>query len=301
MARAVDDEAFAAHCRALFESGSRWMDAHLFNGEYYEHEIRPPGSESAIASGLRHASMGARDLADPELQLGAGCLADQLVGQCFAHVCGLGHLLEPQHVRTTLQSLMRHNFQESLHRHFNHLRTYALADEAGMLVAAYPRGRRPARPFPYCNEVWTGLEYTAAAHMLYEGLLEDGLRVIEAVRARYDGRKRSPFDEAECGHHYARAMASWAAYLAATGFHYSAVTAAMRFARSVRPVRWFWSTGEAWGVFVQSPSASGADVRLEVLHGAVALARLEVTGVGFAEHAEPQTLQEGQRLALRLP
>ena len=58
--------------------------------------------------------------------------------------------------------------------------------------------------------------------MLYEGQTEAGLTVIRAIRDRYDGLKRSPFDEAECGHHYIRAMASWAAVLALTGFHYDA-------------------------------------------------------------------------------
>jgi hypothetical protein len=49
------------------------------------------------------------------------------------------------------------------------------------------------------------------------------LEIIMAIRARYDGLKRNPFNEAECGHHYARAMASWAAILALSGFEYSAV------------------------------------------------------------------------------
>jgi hypothetical protein len=67
-------------------------------------------------------------------------------------------------------------------------------------MADYPR-ERPKIPFPYFNEVMTGFEYTAAVGMLQEGMEEEGLRCIEAIRARYDGRKRSPFDEAECGHH----------------------------------------------------------------------------------------------------
>ena len=75
-------------------------------------------------------------------------------------------------------------------------------------MATYPRGAAPTRPFPYYNEVMTGFEYTAAVGMLYEGM--DGGRAckcIQAIRDRYDGARRSPFDEAECGHHYARAMA----------------------------------------------------------------------------------------------
>jgi hypothetical protein len=77
-----------------------------------------------------------------------------------------------------------------------------------LVMASYPRGNRPARPFPYFNEVMTGFEYVAAIGLLYEDELEAGLKCIKAIRDRYDGRKRSPFNEAECGHHYARAMAS---------------------------------------------------------------------------------------------
>ncbi len=218
----LGEEDFAHTCRDLFERGSRWMDANLFNGEYYEHEVWPPVEVSAVAPGLRHETMGARDLADPELQLGPGCLVDQLVGQYMAHVCGLGYLLERHHVCRTLESVMKYNFKERVFfGHFNHMRTFALNDESALLMATYPHGRRPKRPFPYYNEVMTGFEYTAASHMLYEGQRENGLKCIRAIRDRYDGKKRSPFDEAECGHHYARAMASWAAVLALTGFRYS--------------------------------------------------------------------------------
>ena len=73
----------------LFESGSRWIDANLFNGEYYEHQVRPPKDASAIAAGLL-VGMGAKDLADPDYQLGAGCLVDQLVGQYMATSAGPG-------------------------------------------------------------------------------------------------------------------------------------------------------------------------------------------------------------------
>ncbi len=103
------------------------------------------------------------------------------------------------------------------------MRSFAVAGESALLMASYPR-ERPANPFPYFGEVMTGFEYTAAVGMLYEGMTDEGLQSIRDVRARYDGLKRNPFDEAECGHHYARAMASWAAVLALTGFRYSAVT-----------------------------------------------------------------------------
>ena len=300
MARHLGEGDFARTCRDLFERGSRWMDAHLFNGDYYEHAVRPPGDASAIAPGLRHGDMGARDLADPELQLGAGCLVDQLVGQTMAHVCGLGYLLDPEHVRTTLRALMRHNWRPDLWSHFNHLRTFALGDESALLMASYPRGRRPRRPFPYYNEVMTGFEYTAAVHMLQEGHTDDGLTVIRAIRSRYDGRRRNPFDEAECGHHYARAMASWAAVLALTGFDYSGVEERLRFARSDTPCRWFWSLGHAWGTLTQAPADEGVDATVEVLHGTLPLREFEITGYRPMRLPEPRNITAGETIPFSL-
>jgi uncharacterized protein (DUF608 family) len=278
MANHLGEAEFAAQCRRLFEQGSAWVDANLFNGEYYEHEIRPPKRDELILDGLR-VGMGAVDLEEPALQLGAGCLVDQLVGQYFAHVCGLGYLLDKRNVRKTLQSIMKHNFRSGFHDHFNHLRSFVLGDESALLMATYPRGRRPTRPFPYFNEVMTGFEYTAAVGMLYEGQRAPGLKVIRAIRARYDGLKRNPFNEAECGNHYARAMAAWAAVPALSGFHYSAVTGRMQFAG--RDGVHFWSTGGAWGTC----TVSGKSVELNILGGALTLRTLALDGIGEAEVA----------------
>ncbi len=294
MARHLGEEQFADTCRDLFERGSRWLDENLFNGEYYEHLIRPPEDPDAVADGLRQG-MGASNPAEPVLQLGRGCLVDQLVGQYMAHVCGLGYLLDPANVRGALRSVMSYNFQENLYGHFNHNRTFALNDESALLMATYPRGDRPKRPFPYFKEVMTGFEYTAAVHMLYEGQVDAGLRCILAVRDRYDGRRRNPFDEAECGHHYARAMASWAAVPALTGFRYSAVTKTMRFAAAREPARWFWSNGYAWGTFRQEPTQDGTSFELRVLHGELKLGRLVLEGIGQYE-AVRATLGAGASL-----
>lgn len=166
-------------------------------------------------------------------------------------------------------------------------------------MATYPRGRRPRRPFPYYNEVMTGFEYAAAVGMLYEGLEDEGVSVIRAIRARYDGRKRSPFDEAECGHHYARAMASWAAVLALTGFCYSAPRQAMAF--KAQEGRFFWSNGHAWGTCHQQAAAGGMQVELSVLHGTVVLRQFELSGVGLIVLDEPISVCEGQSASWLVP
>ncbi len=294
MARHVGDDAFATTCDDLFRRGSGWMDEHLFNGQYYEQEIRPPKSPQDIAPGLMVGMGGSRNLADPEFQLGAGCLVDQLVGQYMSHICGLGYLHDPRHVRTTLESILKHNSRREFFSHFNHMRSFVVGNESAILMATYPLGRRPKRPFIYCNEVMTGFEYTAAVGMIYEGMPQEGIEVIQAIRNRYDGAKRSPFDEAECGHHYARAMASWASILAVTGFHYSAVTGVMEFAATKQASTFFWSSGDAWGTFKQQPRGGKTALTLSLLGGRLMINRIAVQGAGSAQFEKPFNLEPGQ-------
>ncbi|MYD10641.1 MAG: hypothetical protein F4X02_11440 [Chloroflexi bacterium] len=293
MARHLGEEDFAADCRRLYENGSAYLDAELFNGDYYEHDIQPAAGRDAVLNMLIHSSMGAADPAEPVLQLGAGCLVDQLIGQLLAHVSGLGYLTDEANVKRTLSSIDRYNFKENMYGHFNHMRSYVLNDESALLMATYPRGERPARPFPYYNEVMTGFEYTAAIGMLYEGDIDNGLKCIAAIRDRYDGRKRNPFDEAECGHHYARAMVSWAAVLALTGFQYSAVDQTIRFAAPAADCRHFWSTGYAWGSCALSPNGDGCEVDVTVLGGEVSFAEFALTGLGAVQYDQPRVLAKG--------
>jgi non-lysosomal glucosylceramidase len=295
MAGHLGDTAFAETCRGLFDRGSAWIDANLFNGEYYEHRVQPPSGPEAVAPSLL-VGMGAEDVTNPDYQLGRGCLVDQLVGQYMAHIAGLGYLVNADHVKTTLASIRKYNRRADLAGHFNPLRSFALAGEAALLMASYPH-ERPANPFPYYGEVMTGFEYTAAVGMLYEGMTKEGLEAIADIRARYDGRKRNPFDEAECGHHYARAMASWAAVLALTGFHYSAVTREMRFGPTAG--RHFWSNGYAWGTCsIAGDVRQGWTVTLSVVEGEVALASIGI-GDSRAAVVPPRTIGAGEAIEVR--
>ena len=292
MARHLGEDDFAATCRHLYEQGRQWIDKNLFNGEYYVHQVRPPKDRSDIAPSLL-IGMGAKDPTEPDYQLGSGCLVDQLVGQFMAHVCGLGYLLEPDHVRKTLQGIMKYNLREGLYGHFNCMRSFALGDESALLMASYPKDR-PKNPFPYFTEVMTGFEYTAAIGMLYEGQLEQGLKCVENIRDRYDGRKRSPFDEAECGHHYARAMASWAAVLALTGFHYSGVEKTMTFA--AQDGTFFWSNGYAWGSCSLKKEKEKVQVELAVLHGELNLLRFTLRRFGDVQFDKTLLIKTGEKI-----
>lgn len=299
MADYMNDKKFAKKCRQLAASGSKWIDENLFNGEYYEHQLLLPGDKKNVAPSLM-IGMGAVDLNNPDYQLGKGCLVDQLVGQYMAHICGLGYLVKPENVKTSLESIMKYNYRESMTDHFNCMRSYVLGDESALLMAAYPH-ERPKNPFPYFTEVMTGFEYTAAIGMLYEGMKENGLKCITNIRDRYDGRKRSPFDEAECGHHYARAMASWGAVLALTGFHYSEINKTMEFAGSDKSVNWFWSTGYAWGTVKQYHSEYYSSIEIEVIKGKISLDRFILKGIGETEFERTKIISTGQIEEIIIP
>ena len=292
MAAHQKDMDFSTTCRRLYEEGRTWTDKNLFNGRYFIQLVEPPMESSRIAPSLI-VGMGATDFKNPDYQLGKACLVDQLVGQFLAHVCNLGYLVDPTHVQTTLKSIMKYNYRHSLQEHFNCMRTFALGDESALLMAAYPDGR-PENPFPYFSEVMTGFEYTAAIGMLYEGDVRNGLRCIQSVRERYDGLKRNPYDEAECGHHYGRAMASWGAVLALTGFHYSAVDQTLRLA----PVEGesFWSNGYAYGTARQKKAGENRKVTIASLKGDLSFRALTLTGYGSRLFDAPCLVRAGESL-----
>jgi non-lysosomal glucosylceramidase len=276
MARAVGDQPSAAEYQRLFENGSKWIDANLFNGEYYIQKVEGRPKEE-VADGLM-IGMGAADPQKPDYQMGVACLVDQLLGQYMAHVAGLGYLVDPQHVATTLKSIFRYNYIADLSEHEAVQRTYALNDDAGVLVASYPSGNRPEIPFPYFAEVWTGLEYQFAAHLVYEGMTDEALTVVEAIRRRHDGERRNPWDEPECGHHYARAMSSWAVLVALSGFHYSAVERHLKISPRVPGSNFqsFWSAPGGWGSYSRTIKGRQQTVKIEVSEGKIALARLSL-------------------------
>jgi hypothetical protein len=249
MARHLGEDEQAAEYRELFDKGSAKMDEMLFNGEYYVQKYDPQKAKTQ--------------------QFGPGCLSDQMLGQWIAAICDLGHLLEPDHVRSALRSIFRYNWRPSLEEHVSFQRIYALGDEAGLLMLSWPRGGRPETATRYCDEVWTGIEYQVASHLIMEGYVEEGLAIVKGVRDRHDGRRRNPWDEPECGSHYSRAMSSWGLVLALSGFFCDASRGLLRFAPRVQQddFRCFWSDDAAWGTFAQRIEDEAVELRLEVLGG----------------------------------
>lgn len=298
LARVTGEDDFATLCRGLFERGSRWMDEHLFNGEYYEQQVAPVPEQ--IAPGLRLDSRDEPAGSMPPLQIASGCALDQLAGQYLAHVAGLGPLLDGRNLGLAMDAVLRHNRRTGFRGHMNPMRTYALGDEEALLMASYPKGR-PERPFSYYAEVMTGFEYAFACQLAFSGRGEEAVRIAGAVRERYDGERRNPFDEAECGHHYARAMASWALIQGLTGFDYEARPGRMRFHVSEAPVRWIWASGDAWGTVRQEPGAGGRRVAVEVRAGRLVLNEIELRGLGTVRPDRPGPLSAGEGVEVVFP
>src|SRR5574340_963823 len=131
-------------------------------------------------------------------EVGPGCMSDQLLGQWWAHQLGLGYLLPQEKVVSALRAVFKHNFKTDL-THWPHApRPFAGAKDKGLIVCTWPKGGRPGNVMLYSDEVWTGIEYQVAAHMIYEGMVEQGLAIVEAVRERHDGARRNPWNEVEC-------------------------------------------------------------------------------------------------------
>lgn len=274
MAHVVGDQEARATYRDLYDKGRRWIDANLFNGEYYIQQVRSMSPDQIAKSTV--GDMGADHPETPEFQLGDGCLADQLIGQYLADIAGLGPLLDPEHIKKTLRAIYKYNHRKNLFDHDSVERVYALNDEPAVLVCDYGKGTRPKIPFPYFQEAWTGMEYLVAAQFLTWGMLREGLEVIEDVRRRYDGERRNPWDEPECGHHYARAMSAWSSIVALNGFAYNGAKKAIGLNPRWKPARFvsLWFTGLGWGTFSLMRQPHASDLELSVIEGNLPIASL---------------------------
>lgn len=254
MAVLLDDSSAASAYRTIFSAASAAYDQALFTGEYYVQQL-PPGGDTTY-------------------QWGDGCLADQLIGQWWAHQLDLGYLLPAEHVRTALAAVVRHNLRRGFSDVTHSYRLFADGDDAGLLLCTWPHGGRPALPIRYADEVWTGSEYQVAAHCWREGLLDEGRAVLDGVWARYDGRRRNPFNEIECGDHYARSLAGWSVLQAMAGFTHDGPAGAYTL-RLPQPALPFLA-GTGWGLW----SRQGDDLVLACTGGRLVLRRLTIAGDG---------------------
>jgi hypothetical protein len=272
------------------------MEEHLFNGEYFQQQVQYLGLRntsfaSMVAQVDEHSSEMQRLLKreGPKYQYGNGCLSDGVIGAWMARIYGIDTPLARENVRKTLQAIFKHNFKTDLSLHANAQRPgYAMGHEPGLLLCTWPLGGKPTLPFVYSDEVWTGIEYHVASHLIAEGFVKEGLTIVKALRSRYDGRIRNPWNEYECGNYYARAMASYALLGALAGFHYSAVQRTLWFGPqlTIRPFKTFFSTASGFGTI----ELGGRSLRVQLLEGVLPLEKLVLTDGTQARTLEWKTI-----------
>lgn len=265
MAKAVGKPGDAPFYEELAGKCARFLDEQLFNGEYYQQLVQHQGLRNTsfaelVAKVDENSSEMQRLLKreGPKYQYGTGCLSDGVIGTWMARIYGIHTPLNREHVRKNLQTIFKNNFRTDLSEHANAQRPgYAMGHEPGLLLCSWPHGGKPTLPFVYSDEVWTGIEYQVASHLIEEGFVNEGLTLVKALRSRYDGRVRNPWNEYECGNYYARAMASYALIGALSGLRYSAVEKCLWFGPKLktRPFKSFFSIATGFGVATLDSSA----------------------------------------------
>jgi hypothetical protein len=225
-------------------------EAELFNGEYFFQCIEWKNLRAQRnTGGYAPEALALFEKEGPKYQYGNGCLADGVLGAWLALVCGTGQVMARDKVASHLRAVHKYNFKLDLSDWANPQRpTYACGNEGGLLLCTWPKGGEVSLPFPYSNEVWTGIEYQVASHLMRLGLVKEGLEIVRACRARYDGCVRNPFDEYECGHWYARAMSSYALLFGLSGARYDAVDKTLYLDPAVKgDFRCFLATASGYG------------------------------------------------------
>ncbi|MBN2129191.1 MAG: hypothetical protein JW741_06825 [Sedimentisphaerales bacterium] len=252
MAREMGDEPFAERCRRIFESGRKLTIERLWNGEYFIQRV---------------------DLEKhPKYQYGKGCLSDQLFGQGWAHQLGLGYIYLQQNVQDALGSVWKYNWTPDVGP-YNDVHTperwFALPGEPGLFTCTWPKSDYMAQGVRYKSEIWTGIEYQVAGHMVWEDMLDEGLAICHGIEQRYHPAAHNPFNEVECGDHYARAMASWGVYTALAGFEYHGPKGHIGFAPRMEPrdFQAAFTGAEGWGTFAQKRTRNTQSEQIELRWG----------------------------------
>jgi hypothetical protein len=295
----MDDADFARQVRSLADLGTQNIDRELFNGEYYV-QIGDKDHPKAV---------GSYD----------GCEIDQVFGQSWAFQVGLDRVLPREHTISALRSIWKYNYAPDIgpYRKANpEGRWFAMPGEGGIFLCTWPRGdaKRVKATFDsYFNEVETGFEWQVAGHMIREGLVLEGLAVARTIHDRYRASRRNPWNEIEAGDHYARAMASYGAFLAACGWEYHGPKGYLAFSPRMTPeaFRAAFTAAEGWGTISQEREGTRQRNTITVKSGKLALnalafdlpedAALQKATVSLRGQAVPaRATQKGRRVSIVL-
>jgi non-lysosomal glucosylceramidase len=265
MADIVGDKAFAQKCRGIAKTGEKNLVGQFFEDGYFVNKVDSKHLDA--------------------INSGTGCHIDQVMGQSWAFQVGLPRVLPEKETLSALRSLWRYNFTPDVGPYreaYKAGRWYAMPGESGLLMCTFPRtdwdynqakGKGPAWAAGYFNECMNGFEYQVAGHMIWEGMLTEGLAITRAVHDRYHAARRNPWNEVECGDHYARSMASYGVFLAACGFEYDGPKRHIGFAPKLTPenFRTAFTAAEGWGSYQQRREADSQSHSITVKHGQLRL------------------------------
>jgi hypothetical protein len=253
--------------------------------------------------------------------VGPGCYIDQVFGQSWAYQVGLPVLFDREKQRSALRSLWKYNFVPDVgpfRAHFKRGRWYAMAGDAGLVMCTWPRGgKNPSFAkhwqYMYFNECMSGFEWQVAAHMIWEGMLTEGLAVARAIHDRYNAALRNPYNEVECSDHYARAMASYGAFVAACGFTLHGPKGILGFAPRLTPADFkaAFTASEGWGTLRQHREGDRQTNEVRVKWGRLRVRELQLSlpggrdaGGADVKHGDRTVAatvkQDGERVSVTL-
>ena len=260
MAKAVGDNERAELYGKLYENGKKWTNENLFNVEYFFHKVELSDKSLVDRFGASDSYWNS-EAEEIKYQVADGCIIDQMLADWHAMLIGAKSVFDTDKKKIALKSLYKYNFKESMREVTNMWRNFSLNDEQGTMICSYPENvKTPAIPIPYCEETMTGFEYALAGLMISEGFVAEGEKMVKAVRDRYDGEKRNPWNEIECGSNYARSMASYALMAIYSGFTFDMTKKHIGFAPISGEGKYLFSVCESWGTVELSDRACNLSV-----------------------------------------
>lgn len=266
----------------LLNKGKLYIETKLYNGEFFFQDIEyknlnaeNPAKAQSFGGEYSDEAITMLQKEGPKYQYGTGCLSDGILGAWIGSMCGLENFIDSQKVKSHLVSIHKYNLRKTLKEHANPQRpAYALGNEGGLLLCTWPKGGKLSLPFVYSDEVWTGIEYQVAAHLMQMGNVQEGLDVVRLCRDRYDGKIRNPFNEYECGHWYARAMSSYGMLQGLTGVRYDAVDKTLHLDSKVGDFTCFISTATGFGTV----TLKAGKPTINVVYGNIDVVKTVVSG-----------------------
>ena len=297
MAEFMGEKESAEEYLNLYSNGCKFMNEQLFNGEYFDQKVDLSDKSVVEAFGAVNTYWN-EETKQIKYQIAGGSSIDQMLGQWHSYILGTGRMFDSDKMQIALNNMMKYNFIPSMRNFANPWRIFCLNDEGGAIMCGYPdKVTKPAIPVPYCEENMTGFEYSFAGLLFAAGKMEDGLKVVKAVRDRYDGEKRNPWNEIECGSNYARTMASFSFLPLLSGFEFDLSKGHIGFAPKVNKENFkcLFSLGTGWGYFENNENS--ATVKLNA--GELTLCSLSlknsesVKGVSVDGVQIPYTFKDG--------